>query len=227
MRVHTHALADLFSQHTGAAGGAVVRSDCTLLVTSLKNMYCAIRQLEVTFSVSAGLTHHSFSHIKSNHLFLFFSAPPIHPSPRRSALLDLIREVIADLSPFSDVTRRLLHQHRLSLSFLSCFFILYHFLSPLLLLFFTLSSHLPFRRPAIHLSNTLQSSLSLSLPHLAILLHLHLPPPLLHFSSLLSSAPYCSINLSDRRSISAPRLLFFPSLSAPLFSLSSTSPGLL
>lgn len=75
MRVHTHALADLFSQHTGAAGGAVVRSDCTLLVTSLKNMYCAIRQLEVTFSVSAGLTHHSFSHIKSNHLFLFFSAP--------------------------------------------------------------------------------------------------------------------------------------------------------
>lgn len=52
------------------------------------------------------------------------------------------------------------------------------------------------------------------------------PPPLLHFSSLLSSAPYCSINLSGRRSISVPRLLFFPSLSAPLFSLSSPSPCL-
>lgn len=98
--------------------------------------------------------------------------------------------MIADLSPFSDVTRRLLHQHRLSLSFLSCFFILYHFLSPLLLLFFTLSSHLPFRRPAIHLSNTLQSSLSLSLPHLAILLHLHL------YSTFHLSSPQLLIALS-------------------------------
>lgn len=45
------------------------------------------------------------------------------------------------------------------------------------------------------------------------------PPPLLHFSSLLSSAPYCYINLSGRRSISVPRLLFFPSFSAPLLTL--------
>ncbi|MEQ2242507.1 hypothetical protein ILYODFUR_036489 [Ilyodon furcidens] len=57
------------------------------------------------------------------------------------------------------------------------------------------------------------------------------PPParlhqLLYSSSLLSSAPYCSINLYGRRSISARWLLFFPPFSAPLLSLSSSSPFL-
>lgn len=142
--------------------------------------------------------------MKSNHLsfsLFFFSAalPLMHSSRLRSALLDLIKVQTPDLSPRQWC-------HPLATSSTSppppVSPSVYHFLS----LFSTL--HI---LSATHSSHAWQFSLSLSLT-----LPLLPPPALLHSSSLLSSAPYCSINLPGRRSISAPRLLFLPSHSAPL-----------
>lgn len=59
--------------------------------------------------------------------------------------------------------------------------------------------------PSIHLTPCTPLS------HLVLLLLLYSTSPL-----LLSPDPYCSINLPGRRSISAPRLLFFPSFSPRL-----------
>lgn len=167
----------------------------------------------VTFSVSASRTHNSPLHMKSNHLSFCPPTPLIHPSPRRSALLDLIKGETPDLSPFKwchSLATSSTSPPPFSPSFSSA---VYHFLDPL--------------PPSLHLVS-LFSTFSLPpchpfISHPAILSPCRPPPPpppLLHFSSLLSSAPYCSINLTGRRSISAPRLLFFPSFPAPLSSLS-------
>lgn len=216
---------------SSGAGGAVVRCDCTLLVTSLKNMYCAIRWLGgVTFSVSASLAHDSPPHIKSNHLsfslFLSLSLSPSplnHPSPHRSALLDLIKVETPDLSPFkwgrSLATLSTSPPPILSFFFIRCLSL----------------SQPPSPPPLLSFLHPLSPSLSSLFPCHPFISHPAIfslspcrppPPPLLRFSSLLSSAPYCSINLSGRRSISTPWLLFFPSFPAPLFSLSSPSPCL-
>lgn len=126
----------------------------------------------------------------------------MHSSRPRSALLDLIKVQTPDLSPRQWC-------HPLATSSTSppppVSPSVYHFLS--------LSSLCTFCLASIHL--TPGNSLSL-FPFLS-------PCPPLHSSSLLSSAPYCSINLPGRRSISAPRLPFLPSLLPLFFSLSSSS----
>lgn len=141
---------------------------------------------------------YTWNPIISLSLFFCFSSPALplmHSSRLRSALLDLIKVQTPDLSP---------HQwcHPLATSSTSppppVSPSVYHF-PPLFFL-------CTFCLPSIHLTPGNSLSLSLTLP----------PPPLLHSSSLPSSAPYCSINLPGRRSISAPRLLFLPSHSPPL-----------
>lgn len=136
-------------------------------------MYCAIRQLGVTFSASASRTHNSPSHVKSNHLS-FSASTLMHPSRRRPALLDLIKGATPDLSPLKWC-------HWLATSSTSP--------SPFLAFFVRCPSLSRLPRPCTsHSSHAPQSSPS----HLAVLLLLystsHLCSPLLLIALSISLA---------------------------------------